>query len=113
MLETAEDLQAEIDRVYDLLANKSYEFFGIEADLYDAKFLLARVIDAAYDAGGVMGKNEREREAFLRQALVAEYGQVDDLERKLRHSQRGLRDAEIAAEKLRLKISVATAIRNS
>ena len=101
----------EIERVFAILATKQEEYLQLYSELQDAKFERDRAIDAAYAAGGVMGKNEREREANLRHDLASYYDRTDDLERKVRSAELGYKDALVSADCTKLKVMVLTANR--
>lgn len=102
-----ERLNNEVVEKYDLWRNAQREHLTAACDLADAKFARERAIDTAYATEQVIGKNEREREAHLRQLLAQEYGQVDTLERKVRITERTLRDAEIVVATLNAQIKLA------
>lgn len=99
-------LVEEIERVFAILAAKQEEYLKLHAQLQDAKFERDRAVDAAYAAGGVLGKNEREREANLRIDLAAYFDATDDLERKVRHAELAYRDAQVSADSVKLKVMV-------
>lgn len=71
---------------------------------YEAKFDLSLAVDRAYEDGSVFGKNEREREAHLRQLLPDHHSRMVDADRKVRTTERALRSSQIEAERLRLEI---------
>lgn len=104
-------MSVEIERVFAILASKQEEYLQLYGELQDAKFDRDRAVDAAYANGGVLGKNEREREANLRVDLASYYNKVDDLERKVRSAELGYKDALVSADCTKLKVLVLTANR--
>lgn len=106
-LHTLKVLNQRIEETFAIWRNVQREYLAAVSDLADAKFTLARAIDTSYQNEEVFGKNEREREAQLRQFLPALYKNVEDLERKARLVERTLRDAEIMGEQVRLQVTIA------
>lgn len=106
-LHTLKVLNHQVDEVFAIWRNAQREYLTAVHDLAEAKFHLARAIDVSYTNGDVYGKNEREREAQLRQLHPDLYKGVEELERKVRLIERTLRDAEIAGEQVRLQVTIA------
>lgn len=109
-LETLEALNKEIAEKFAIWRTAQSEYLIATSELAEAKYELARAIDDAYRNGMVTGKNERERDANLREILSDHHAQVDDLERKCRLVERTLRDSEIVCEQVRLQVTVARCI---
>lgn len=105
-----ERLNNEVTEKYDIWRKAQHDHLTAACDLADAKFARERAIDTAYASEQVIGKNEREREAHLRQLLAQEYGQVDALERKVRITERTLRDAEIVVATLDAQIKLTRGV---
>lgn len=74
---------------------------------HDAKEVLARAIDSAYDEGNVIGKNEREREAHLRRLLPKEHNEEARLEALMRGAERTFNLWQRDAQRLSLQVEVA------
>lgn len=102
-----EKLGDEVAEAYNRWQSAQGVFLETAEALFEAKFKLTLAVDRAYAEGEVAGKNEREREANLRVMLPAEYEEVLRLERKSRIEERALRDAEIAAESVKLRVAIA------
>lgn len=105
-LQTLKVLNQRVEETFAIWRNVQREYLVAVSDLADAKFTLARAIDMSYRDEEVFGKNEREREAQLRQLHPVLYKNVEDLERKARLVERTLRDAEIVGEQVRLQVTI-------
>lgn len=102
-----EKLGDEVAEAYNRWQGAQGIFLETAEALFEAKFKLTLAVDRAYAEGEVAGKNEREREANLRALLPAEHDEVLRLERKSRVDERSLRDAEVAAESVKLRVAIA------
>lgn len=108
--EYVEELRTTIDTVFARWQETQREFLLANEELYTAKFNLPWAIDKAYRDGAVQGKNERERDAYLRELLPDEHAAVDTAERRVRITEKALRSCEIEAERLRLQVQLAMVI---
>lgn len=109
-IHTLKVISNQVDVAFDIWAEAQRSHLEAVEQLYDAKYVLARLVDDAYRNGDVSGKNERERESVLRDLIPAAYQQVEDAERTARHTERALKDAEIVAEKVRLQVQIARCV---
>lgn len=109
-VEYADELRTTIDSVFARWQEAQRDHLIAHEELYTAKFNLTWEIDKSYRDGAVQGKNERERDAFLRELLPDGHKSVDEWERKVRATEKALRSCEIEAERLRLQLQLATII---
>lgn len=73
----------------------------------NARLALDAAIDEAYIRNEVVGKNEREREASLRQLLPAEHEVLHQADGKVRHAERAYRTNLRDSERLALQVKIA------
>lgn len=104
-----ESLSNEVDNAFSALRTAQMTYISADNDLHAAKWDLARAIDRAYQDGAVAGKNEREREASLRETLSDLFARVDTLEVQVRNGNKALRDAEIATQRMILQVTLTRA----
>lgn len=104
--ELVDQLRREVDAYYPELEAKQDQYLAAVEALRVAKYELDRVIDAAYDAGIVVGKNEREREAHLRTVYPQAFAEVESLTRILSICERDYRRAEIKVRYTRTQIDL-------
>lgn len=109
-LRYSDELRETIDDVFARWQETQRDHLLAHENLYIAKFNLTWAIDKAYRDGAVQGKNEREREAHLREILPELHDEVDLYERKVRATEKALRSSEIEAERLRLQVTLAQVI---
>lgn len=103
-LQGASDLGKSIDDAYIRRQETTNEHLLAVEEHYGTKFALQMAIDIAYKEGAVLGKNEREREAYLREALPDLHKRVADAEARVRSTERAMRSSEIETERIRLQV---------
>lgn len=101
-----EEFNKAILDAFDKLQETQRAYLEVMEALYITKFDLSLAVDIAYDNGEVQGKNEREREAYLRSLMPTRYKEIDVLERKARVAERAWRDAEVVTQRMKLQVAL-------
>lgn len=94
-----------IDSAFTRLQEKTNEYLLAVEEQYGTRFVLTMAIDGAYREGSVVGKNEREREAHLREIFPELHTRMHDADARVRSAERAMKSSEIEAERLRLRVT--------
>lgn len=111
-LEILRKLSQAVYDTYTLLISLEDNYFDLFDQHRAAKETLAFAIDDAYENGNVIGKNEREREAYLRKLLPTEHNEVMRLESMMRGVEREVNRERRVAERLTLQVEIAKMVAN-
>lgn len=98
------------ERVHDTfssLKTAEMRYLNLVEEHGNRKESLARAIDDAYENGNVIGKNEREREAYLRKLLPNEHNELMRIEAVMRGAEREYRMWQRDVERLTLQVQIA------
>lgn len=111
-LEILRKLSQAVYDTYTLLISLEDKYFDLFEQHRTAKEVLMRAIDDAYENGDVIGKNEREREAYLRKMLPGEHNEVARLDAMMRGTEREVNRERRVAERLTLQVQIAKMVAN-
>lgn len=106
-LKVIEKLSERVHETFNALKIAEVHYTDRVEQHFDAKERLARAIDAAYDEGEVVGKNEREREANLRRMLPDEFNEVLRCQALIWGAEREYKSRQRDAERLTLQVAIA------
>ncbi len=97
----------QISEVYESLADALRVAHGAAEEALAAKVSLETVRAEAIRAGIIVGKNETEREACLRQKFADHYAALEEAERRGRETRHQVELVRLAVETLRMQLRVA------
>lgn len=106
-LEGVAELEKAVEDAYTRRQETTNEYLLAVEEHYGTRFALTMAVDIAYREGAVMGKNERERDAYLREALPELHQRVRDAEAKMWAAERAMKSSEIETERVRLRVTIA------
>lgn len=106
-LEGVADLDKAVQEAYTRRQETTNEYLLAVEEHYGTKFALTMAVDIAYREGAVLGKNERERDAYLRESLPELHTRVREAEAKMWAWERAMKSSEIETERVKLKVTIA------
>lgn len=100
-------LSENVQMTFQDLADLDDNFLKLQEEHRQAKEKWIFAVDDAYERQEVEGKNERERDAHLRQIFRAEHNEIVRLEAATRTAERLAKRKRTDAERLTLQVQIA------
>lgn len=101
------DLEEAVKESYTRRQETTNEYLLAVEEHYGTKFALTLAIDIAYRNNAVLGKNDRERDAYLRESLPELHTRVREAEARMWAKERAMKSSEIETERIRLRVTIA------